>query len=236
LGKGANVLVRDEGCDAAVIRLSGPEFETYTLDPPFVHAAAGADFQKMVRRVLDHELEGLERLAGVPGTLGGIIRMNAGGRYGEIGEFAREVRLIEADGRVATRSAAQVGFRYRHTDLDGCVVLAATLELRPGARDELRERYRSIWSEKYAHQPPVAARSAGCIFKNPPGRSAGKLIDEAGLKGHRVGGAEISTIHANFIVAHPDARAADVLDLIKTARARVQQTCGVELELEIEVW
>jgi UDP-N-acetylmuramate dehydrogenase len=236
LGKGANLLVRDAGFQGAVLRLQGETFERIAYEGQRVTGGAGADFPKFIRATLNHSLVGLEALAGIPGTLGGVIRMNAGGKYGEIRQFARQVRFLNHAGEIVTRPAEQVGFRYRHTDLDGCVVLGATLELEPGDRESALRRHREIWNEKYDQQPPVSARSAGCIFKNPPGKSAGKLIDEAGLKGFRVGGAEISPRHANFIVADDGATAQNVLDLVALARDRVWNRSGVMLETEIELW
>lgn len=236
LGRGANVLVRDEGFDGAVIRLRGAHFEELNLEDGTVYAAAGAELPTLIRAAMHRGLVGLEALAGVPGTVGGVIRMNAGGKYGQVCDFVRSVSVLERDGALCERNAEQVGFTYRHTRLDGAVVLGATLRLNAGDADAARRRYREIWNEKHATQPAVARRSAGCIFKNPPGGSAGKLLDEAGLKGQRVGGAEISPRHANFIVAHEGARARDVLGLIALARDRVWNASGVALELEIEVW
>jgi UDP-N-acetylmuramate dehydrogenase len=236
LGKGANLLVRDAGFDGAVLRLQGETFERISYDENRVTGAAGTDFPKFVRDTINHSLVGLEALAGIPGTIGGVIRMNAGGKYGEIRQFTRNVRYLNPNGEIVTRPAEQVGFRYRHTDLDGCVVLGATIELEPGEREAALKRHKEIWNEKYDQQPPVSARSAGCIFKNPSGHSAGKLIDQAGLKGFRVGGAEISPRHANFIVADAGATAQNVLDLAALAKDRVWNRSSVMLEMEIEVW
>lgn len=248
LGRGANILVRDQGFDGAVIHLRTPpwiprsdpaalsEFEQVTYDGPLLAAGAGAEFTRLVRQACNRGLGGLEALAGIPGTLGGIVRMNAGGRYGEIREFVRSVRVLDAAGQVRELTPAQVGFSYRHTALDGCIVLGAALELRPADAAALTARYREIWNNKFATQPPVSERSAGCIFKNPPGQSAGALIDQSGLKGARRGGAEISRKHANFIVAAEGATAQDVLDLIAHAQERVQAEKGVLLEREVEVW
>jgi UDP-N-acetylmuramate dehydrogenase len=236
LGSGANVIVRDEGFDGVVIHLRGRGFEQIEFENETVHAGAGTDLPTLVRTTLKHGLVGLEVLAGIPGTVGGAVRMNAGGRHGEIGEFVRDVRLLDSDGRIVTRTAAEVGFAYRHTNLGDCIVLGVRLTLERGDAEEALDRYREIWSEKYANQPPLAARSSGCIFKNPPERSAGRLLDEAGLKGVRVGEAEISTRHANFIVASDGATAQDVLDLMQLAKERVQQTAGIVLEPEVEIW
>ena len=236
LGRGANVLVRDEGFDGAVIRLSAERFCEVRFDHTRVHAGAGADFLKLVHESIDRGLVGLEVLAGIPGTVGGVVRMNAGGRYGEIGDHVHSLRLIEADGNIVDRPREQLGFAYRRSNLTGCVVLAALFTLEHGDADRARARYREIWNEKYSTQPPVAVRSAGCIFKNPPEQSAGMLLDRAGLKGLQHGQAQISPQHANFIIAHPGATARDVLDLIALAKDRVYGSVGVELELEVEIW
>jgi len=234
LGCGANVLVSDEGWRGAVIHLAG-DFARVELTHT-VTAAAGADFPRLIRRTIRSGLVGLEVLAGIPGSVGGLIRMNAGGKYGEVGQFVRDVTLLDRHGNLVERTAAEVGFRYRHTDLDGCIVLAARFALARGDAEAALRRHRAIWQEKYASQPPVSERSAGCIFKNPAGHSAGRLLDQAGLKGVRVGGAEISARHANFIVAHEGATAGHVIDLIRLAQDRVWNTSGIKLELEIDIW
>ncbi len=236
LGCGANVLISDAGFDGAVIRLSEPHFLTTHFQDETVTAGAGADFPRLVRSAIERGLVGLEALAGIPGTMGGIIRMNAGGRYGEIAQFASQVTILDRERQVRTLTCAQVGFSYRHTDLEGCIVLAAALTLKTGDRAAALQRHRDIWTEKHSTQPPLAARSSGCIFKNPPGHAAGRLLDEAGLKGARAGSAQISQRHANFIVAGANTTTRDVLELIDLARERVRKNTGIELELEVQIW
>ncbi|MBN2445153.1 MAG: UDP-N-acetylmuramate dehydrogenase [Phycisphaerae bacterium] len=236
LGRGANVLAHDAGVDAAIIKLSTPAFQQVTWDGERICAGGGADFTTLVKDAVDRGRAGLEGLAGIPGSIGGVIRMNAGGRYGQIAHVVESVRLLQPDGQVVERPRAEIDFAYRHTDLRGAIVLAATFALQAGSRIALQHEYQRIWKEKRAAQPTLAARSAGCIFKNPTGRSAGMLLDQAGLKGTRRGEAEISTRHANFIVAHAGATAGDVLELITLAKDRVRETHGVELALEIEIW
>ena len=236
LGHGANVLVSEAGFDGAVITLTAPAFAQVTWNPPRVTAGAGADFPKLCKEAATRGLGGMQGLAGVPGSLGGIIRMNAGGKYGCIADVAESVKVMDPGGTVRSLPAAEVGFRYRHTDLRDAIVLAATLYLRSGSPDALLAEFRRVWQEKHRDQPPVSVRCAGCIFKNPPGDAAGRLLDQAGLKGQRRGAAEISTRHANFILAHPGATAQDVLDLILHAKERVRQEFGVELELEVDLW
>lgn len=236
LGRGANILVRDEGVDAAVIRLRGAAWETITLAPPLARAGGGADFPRLVKLTAEQGLAGLAGLAGIPGTIGGAVRMNAGGRYGCIADCLRDVRLLWPDGRTEVRPAADLGLGYRASRLDGGIITSATFALTPGDPAALTARFQQVWREKHATQPALAARSAGCIFRNPPGHAAGALIDRAGLKGARRGQAEISPRHANFILAHPGATARDVLDLIELARERIAQTTGIRLELEVEIW
>lgn len=234
LGRGANVLVRDQGFPGAVIKLAWDL--TDLNDPQAVRAAAGTDFTSLVKATVERGYGGLEHLAGIPGSVGGIIRMNAGGKYGYVAQYVRAVQLMTPEAQVLTRRPEELGLGYRSSQLNGAVVIAATFRLEPGDREAIRARFQEIWREKHAAQPSVSAKSAGCIFKNPPGHAAGKLIDEAGLKGHRCGGAEISTKHANFIVAYPGATAQDVLNLIEVAKERVLRSAGVELELEVEIW
>ncbi|MBU0637549.1 MAG: UDP-N-acetylmuramate dehydrogenase [Planctomycetes bacterium] len=236
LGHGANVLVPDAGFDGVVIHLAGAAFTGVRREGNVVLAGAGADFPKLVKRCLAWKLGGLEGLAGIPGTVGGVIRMNAGGRYGEVASWVREVRVIDRRGQIATRRAGEIGFTYRHTALGDDIVVRATFLLEPGDGDTLRQRFQAIWREKQSSQPALTGRTAGCIFKNPAGDFAGRLIDAVGLKGTRHGEAEISTRHANFIVAYPGATARDVVDLAQLAKDRVRDASGIELELEIEVW
>ena len=236
LGGGANVIVRDTGFDGVVFHLCGPTFERVEFDGEIVRAGAGADFPKLISAALKRNLVGLEVLAGIPGTIGGAVRMNAGGRYGEIGRFVRDVHLLDLDGQMVTRAASEVGFAYRHTNLDDRIVLGVTLKLVHGDGAQALQRYREILTEKQRDQPPLAARSAGSIFKNPSQQPAGRLLDQVGLKGVRVGGAEISTRHANFILAYDDATADDVLNLIQLAKERVRQATGIELEPEVDIW
>ncbi len=223
LGGGANLLVRDEGVRGAVARLAGLNRREG------MHVQAGFGLGRLVRETAAAGLAGLEGLAGVPGSVGGAVKMNAGGRHGEIGAAVRYVDVRGDAGEVRRIRREDVGFRYRGTGLNGDVILAAGLDLRPDPA--ARERHDAILEEKKAGQP-LGSRSAGCVFKNPPGGPAGKLIEECGLKGERVGGARVSRRHANFIVNDGGATASDILKLIDVIRRRVP----AELELEIQVW
>ena len=253
LGLGANVLVSDEGLEGMVLRLNAPEFRQVAYSDGTgtggrsrgprrsrnrhvtVIAGAGADMHRLVLESVRRGLRGLEVLAGIPATLGGAIRMNAGGREGQIADVVRELTVVDTQGSVKQLSRSQVGFGYRSTRLDGTVICQAKLELTPDDPTELRDRFLAIWDHKKRSQP-LNEQSAGCVFKNPPALSAGALIDRAGLKGRSVGGAHVSEVHANFIVAKEGATAGDVFTLIGQIRREVAQQFGVELELEIEIW
>ena len=193
----------------------------------------------MLTTVISHTvnagLAGMETLVGIPGTVGGALHGNAGGRIGDIGQFVESVTALTMTGEVVTRNQDELSFGYRESNLDDLIILEATFRLQPDDPDEITRHMRKLWISKKATQP-YSFQSAGCVFKNPRGMSAGLLIDQAGLRGTRIGNAEISDRHANFIVSHPGASSADVQRLIDLARSKVAEQFGVDLELEIEVW
>ena len=235
LGGGANVLIRDDGFDGVVLRLDDEWFTRVRIEGETVRAGCGVDLMQLVQRCCQLGLAGLEGLAGIPGTVGGAIRMNAGGRHGEIGDVVKTVEVLAPGLGRRTLTREQVGFGYRQTELGDSVVTAVTLGLAGGDPDEVYDRFKTIRQSKKDSQP-MGERSAGCIFANPPGDSAGRLIDRAGLKGTRHGGAQVSRRHANFIVADRGATASDVLHLIDLIRETVGKQFGTELELEIDIW
>jgi UDP-N-acetylmuramate dehydrogenase len=235
LGGGSNVLVRDEGVSGAVIQLIGEAFGQVSIDGTTVQAGAGAMLSHLISESVKAELAGLETLSGIPGSVGGAIRGNAGGRSGDIGQFVESVTVMSAQGEVSTRRGNDLWFGYRESNIDELVILEGSFALQPSDPQEITRRMRKLWIMKKATQP-LSFQSAGCIFKNPRGLSAGSLIEQAGLKGIRVGQAEISDRHANFIVTHPDAKSDDVMRLIDLARSKVAEQFGVDLELEIKIW
>ncbi len=235
LGNGSNLLVRDEGVDGVVLRLSGEAFGTITIDGTTVSAGAGAMLSHVISHSVRAGLMGLETLVGIPGTVGGALRGNAGGRSGDVGQTVDSVTVMTATGERFTRSEDELSFGYRKSSINELVVLSCTFALAEGDVEETLKKMRKLWIMRKATQP-MAHQSAGCIFKNPRGISAGSLVEQAGLKGERVGGAEISDRHANFIVTDPDATSADVLALIERAREQVTAQFGVDLELEIGIW
>ncbi|MFT3789186.1 MAG: UDP-N-acetylmuramate dehydrogenase [Tepidisphaeraceae bacterium] len=236
LGLGANLLVRDEGVDGAVLKLDDGVFGEFTIDGELVKCGAGVDLGKLIVQTIRAGLAGIEVLAGIPATIGGAVRMNAGGKFGDIGAVVEAVTVMDSTGVVTTLAKHEVLFGYRHTDIAAPIIVGADLRLEKDEPDEITRRYKEVWMYKQNTQP-LNAKSCGCIFKNPgDGRSAGALIDQAGLKGFSYGRAEVSTKHANFVIAHPDCPSDDVLALVKHVQQRVQEKHGVLLLPEVQVW
>ncbi|HUG91013.1 MAG TPA: UDP-N-acetylmuramate dehydrogenase [Planctomycetaceae bacterium] len=235
LGGGSNLLVRDEGVGGVVVRLAGEAFSKIDVKGTTVRAGSAAPLSNLISHTVKAKLAGLEVLAGIPGTIGGALRGNAGGRSGDIGQFATAVRVLTVRGEEFVRTGDALTFGYRTSSINEPAVLEGTFELQPDDPEEIIRRMRKLWIMKKATQP-LSFQSAGCIFKNPRGLSAGALIEQAGLKGTRIGGAEVSDRHANFIVTHEGVTADDVLRLIDLARSKVAEQFGVDLELEIQIW
>lgn len=235
LGSGANVLISDDGVDGVVVRLDSDAFRRTEQHGTSLHVGAGVELMPLARRCSEKGLTGLECLAGIPGTIGGAVRMNAGGREGEFGDIVREVRVLDPDGDVEIWPRERVGFGYRRSNLGRCIVLSALLELGEDDPRRVKRTFDECFERKKSSQP-LADSSAGCIFKNPDGQSAGALIDRAGLKGARYGGAYVSEHHANFIVAEHGATASDVMHVIDIVRKGVRRVFDIELELEIDIW
>ncbi|HXJ46643.1 MAG TPA: UDP-N-acetylmuramate dehydrogenase [Candidatus Dormibacteraeota bacterium] len=236
LGGGSNLLVGDGELPWIVLQLAKPEPEI-VLDGNFARVDAAADLGRTVTYCAKHDLGGMEGLIGVPGTVGGALRMNAGAYGMQIGSYVREVKLYRAAARkIEILSGDQISFEYRHTSFaPDDMMLAVTLELPSKSYQEIIQGIR-ICNEKRRASQPLGQKSAGCIFKNPPGASAGRMIDELGLKGFSVGDARVSDRHANFFVNAGKASAKDMLSLIADVRERVEKAYGVKLENEVVVW
>ena len=235
LGGGSNVLVRDEGVSGAVLHLSNEAFSQVATEGTEVHAGAGALLSTVISQSVKAGLAGLENLTGIPGTVGGALKGNAGGRNGDIGQFVKSVRVVTLKGEIFTRTDDELSFGYRTSSINELAILDAVFQLSPDEPEEITRRMRTLWIMKKATQP-LSFQSAGCIFKNPRGLAAGALIEQAGLKGTKIGQASISDRHANFIVTEEGATFEDVHRLINLAKSRVAEQFGVELELEIQVW
>jgi UDP-N-acetylmuramate dehydrogenase len=235
LGLGANLLVSDRGVDGAVFRLNEEYWRRVKFNGTSLDVGAGVDMQKLLLRTVREGRAGLECLAGIPGTVGGGIRMNCGGKFGDFGSVINTVTVMDAQGNVFLRTKDDLVFDYRKTNIVAPFILGATVELDEDDPDAIMARTKEIWMYKRNTQP-LNTKSCGCIFKNPRGLSAGALIDQSGLKGLRVGGAEVSDKHANFIVAHPGCTSEDVLKLVKIIKERVYDKHQVVLESEVRVW
>ena len=254
LGTGANLLVDDGGVGGIVVRLTEPVF----TEGAYLHrhrpnrgagqagdafrVMAGHKLEKLIKSTAKRGLRGLERLAGIPASVGGAIRMNAGGRWGAIGDAVSAVGCLTPQGELIVYRRSEVEFEYRRCSLIEPVILWAEFQLEPDDPELVYADFMETWEYKRGSQP-LGEPSAGCVFKNPPDparpgarRSAGQIIDELGLKGLEVGGARVSSAHANFVVTRSGCPAGDVIRLLEQIQARVRDERGVELEREVVIW
>ncbi|HPC59424.1 MAG TPA: UDP-N-acetylmuramate dehydrogenase [Verrucomicrobiota bacterium] len=236
LGRGSNLLVRDGGWRGLVVSLAHPCFCAIELteEGGRLRCGGGARLKAVANFAKQHSLGGLEFLEGIPGSLGGALRMNAGAMGSSIFDRVISVRFMDLAGVTGESAPGQLGVGYRHCPgLRDRIVLDAVLQGAPAPREEIEERMNQYNRKRWSTQP--AAPSAGCMFKNPAGIPAGRLIEELGLKGTRIGGARISLEHGNFIVNEGGATARDVCRLIELIRERARAERGVELETEVEM-
>jgi UDP-N-acetylmuramate dehydrogenase len=235
LGSGSKILVRDEGVRGCVVRLNEPAFTQIAANGKRIRAGAGAALSALISEAARHGIAGLETLVGIPGTVGGALRTNAGDRSAEIGECVRAVEVLDHEGHVQVRERDELRFGHRSSNVDDPIVLAADFELEADQFDAIVKRLRRAWIQRKAGQP-LSFQAAARLFKTPRGLNASVLITQAGLTGTRVGGAEISDRDANFVVVQPGTSARDVLRLIDLIRSRVRERSGIDLEMEIEIW
>jgi UDP-N-acetylmuramate dehydrogenase len=235
LGGGSKVLVRDEGVPGIVISLADPAFSRINISGYKATIGGGAMLANAITMTVGAGLAGLEPLVGIPGTVGGALHGNSGSHGGDIGQWSCGATVMTRTGEIIHRERADLVFAYRESSLDELAILEGSFELEEEDPVEITKRMQKQWIVKKANLP-MAHENTGCIFKNPRGMSAGMLIDQCGLKGEQLGGAEVSQRHANFFVAHPGATTKDVLQLIDVVRNRVAERMGVELETEIEIW
>ncbi len=234
LGNGSNLLIADAGIRGVVVKLKG-DFLTSTVEGDLLEVGGGLLNAALLARLARQGLGGLGCLAGIPGTVGGAIRMNAGWRLGEIGRATQAVEAVLLGGETVRYTSEDIGFEYRSSPglPDGAVVTRAWLSVTSGAAvAQERAEIREYLGRRKATQP-LSQPSCGSVFKNPPGDYAGRLIEAVGLKGHTIGGAQISEKHANFIVNIGGATAADVYGLIKLARDTVRAETGAVIEPEV---
>ena len=230
LGNGSNVLIHDDGFRGAVINLESG-FSSIAVIDGYVSAGAGVRLSTYVDYCIRHGFSGTEALAGIPGTLGGALIMNAGAYGSEISDGLVDVTVIR-DSTVCVFAREQCGFRYRDSALRDDTVLSARFAHSQGDVDEMKKRRRELLMKRNAAQP-TSRPNAGSIFKNPESTHAARLIEDCGLKGFTAGGASVSTLHANFIVGSEAATAADILAIVNHVRATVYRATGIALEMEV---
>ena len=235
LGFGSNLLIGDEGVQGAVIKLDSEEFCGFEFEGHTLLAGAGANLNKLVLDSVRKGLSGLEALTGIPGSIGGAVRMNAGGSLGDIGSSIKSITVMDKEGNIFEKKKPELVFDYRWVNVTAPVILKATMELTESDPDAMLKTVKEVWIYKKNSQP-LNTKNAGCIFKNPRGMSAGALIDRAGLKGTQLGGAVVSEKHANFITTETGCTSTDVKKLIELIQTKVKDTLDVELETEIEIW
>lgn len=235
LGVGSNVLVRDEGVGGVVLRLTEPAFTKIEVEGRIVRAGGGAALAALISEAARHGLAGLETLVGIPATVGGALRWNAGDRSGEIGQFVRRVEVLDDRHRAIWREHDELRFSEHHSNLDDPVILRAEFELDSDTSDAIVKRMRKAWIFRKTHQP-YSYENTGRLFKNPRGLQAATLIEAAGLAKTKVGGAELSERNANYVVVGAGASTRDVLRLIDLIKAKVRETSGVDLEQDLIIW
>jgi len=230
---GTNLLVRDKGIRGVVISLA--QLRAIRTEPgSVVYAEGGVGMPTLIGYAIRRSLAGLEWAAGIPGTVAGCVVMNAGTRLGEMKDSVKAVRIVTPTGALIDCPASEIEFSYRRAKLPAGVVAGVWLQLKPGVRSDLEKIVKDYLRYRRDTQP-LTLPSAGCVFKNPPNDSAGRVVEAVGLKGAKIGDAEVSDKHANFIVNRGEATAKDVLALIRKVKGQVFRKTGVKLELELKL-
>jgi len=237
IGRGSNLLIKDEGVEGLVILLTGSlaAIKQEKNENLTILTGAGLPLADLIAHCRASGLGGLEYFAGIPGTVGGAIAMNAGAFRKQFGDRVVDIQIITPEGSLEIRDKAQLNFTYRHFEIEqGTMIINARLKIDRESEDVVARRISDILKKRKQNQP-LDYPSAGSVFKNPQDEYAGRLIENAGLKGKKIGGAMISEKHANFIVNTGGAKAKDILDLIDLTQTEVKKQTGVELEPEIKV-
>lgn len=243
MGEGANLLVSESGVDGLVVRLDHTVFKTIEFNSErnveLMKVGAGADMAKTLMDATRRGLGGLSQMTGIPASIGGAIAMNAGGAFGSIGDAVHAIACLDCHGTQHVYPATELRFEYRETNIVDPFILWAVFRVEPSDPVALRDRVKEIYAYKKSTQP-LGENQAGCMFKNPEvgGErvSAGRIIDQVGLKGLRRGSAEVSMLHANFVTIDRGGRADDAIGLSEEVRRRVKDARGIALEREIVVW
>lgn len=243
LGAGSNILVKDKGLSGITVRLSKPYFRRISFENNLVKIGTGENLSQLLKFALENSLSGCEFLSGIPGTLGGAIMMNAGtrdilnqGKFIGIGEIINEVSVLDKTGQVKALKRKDINFSYRDSGLNDYIIIEAKLKLDKSSKEKVKDSIDRFWQHKKNTQD-FGYPSAGCVFKNPPGntKSSGQLIDQAGFKGKKIGGAQVSLKHANFIVNIGGAKAEHVLALMETIQKKVKEDYDIWLTPEIKI-
>ena len=234
LGEGSNILVRDEGVNGLVIRLSAPEFCTISVEGNQMACAGGARLSHFVSTAVREGFSGPENLVGIPGTIGGALHVNTGSDGFDIGNWAQSAQVLTLSGKLEERDADSLSFSYRQSSLDELVILNAVFEFEKEDPVELTKRMQKIWIVRRANHP--VSDNSIYAFKDHGVESAADILEQCGLKGSRIGEAEISDRDPNTIIAHRGASASDVVQLIDFARNKVSEKLGIEIESAVEVW
>lgn len=235
IGWGSNILVSDKGVDALVVKLGSPFFKKIDFQGKRVEAGSGCGVNQLIRECARRGLSGTQFLAGIPGSIGGALVMNAGLPKENISDLVESVTVMDYNGKIKILPRSKIKFAYRNSDLSRYIILKAILKLTRQDKAQIKKDICKNMQHRKRTQD-LAHPSAGCIFKNPGNESAGRLIDLCGLKGRKIGGAVISDIHANFIINKINAKAQDVSRLISLIKRRVQAEFNIRLEPEIKIW
>ncbi len=236
IGHGSNLLISDEGVNGVVIKLEGPQFSGIAFDGTTATVGGAANLSKLVLECVRQSLGGLEGLTGVPGTVGGAVRMNAGGSFGDIGSVVESVTIMDQQGNLFEKKRPVLAFSYKSVNiLEGGIIISVKFNLHKSDQERMLKRIKEIWIYKKNNQPS-SRKNAGCVFRNPPGQSAGEIIDRAGLKGFEMGKAKVSDKHANIIIVEDGCSSDQVLELIGHICDVVEQKAGIELQTEIDIW
>lgn len=235
LGNGSNLLVSDKGCEGAVI--STEQFDGIKVEGNLVRVGAGQLLARAARMAFSHSLAGMEFAAGIPGSVGGALVMNAGAYGSEMKDILKEARVMTPEGEVLVLEAGSLELGYRKSCIPsrGYIVLEAVFGLWPGSPEEIEGRMKELAARRREKQP-LEYPSAGSTFKRPHGHFAGKLIEEAGLRGYQMGGAQVSEKHCGFVINRDHATAGQVMELCSHIRKTVKENSGVDLEMEVKRW
>ncbi len=235
MGRGSNLLVSDKGMRCVVVKL-GDKFAKITIDGNDVIAQAGVSLAELSEKIMEKSLKGFEFAGGIPGTLGGATAMNAGAYGGEMKDIIKSVKVLNTEGEIIDLSSEELGFGYRTSiiQVENYIVLEVKMKFEKGNYEEIAETTRDLMETRNAKQP-LDLPSCGSVFKRPAGHFAGKLIEDSGLKGKKIGGAKVSELHCGFIVNIDNATTNDVLDLIELIQKTVKSKFGIQLETEVKI-